>query len=221
MPAAAADLVQHTMREIVGRQRGWLLVTTLLFAVYSASGAVSGLITALNRAYGVEETRPFWRVKLRAIWVTIVGALATIISLVAVLVGPGLVREIWAFFGLGGTFDHLWGFLRLPIALGAILLTLACLYYFLPNVKQRFRPITPGAVVAVLLWMLASYGFRIYVTHFGAYAKTYGTLGTAIVLLVWLYLCGLTVIFGGEINAMYDRVRVVRPRKNRRRARAA
>jgi membrane protein len=206
MPPEAAKLCDHTLHEILGKQRGWLLWTTLIFSIWTASGGTSGLITALNRAYDVSETRAAWRVKVRALAVTLGGVLTIIVATTAMMVGPGLVRDIMSFFGLGGAFDELWKFLRWPVVILAMMSMLACVYYFLPNVKQPFRFITPGSVVAVLAWLAASVGFRLYVSHFASYAKTYGALGTVIVLMVWLYISGLMVILGGEINAILDRV---------------
>jgi membrane protein len=131
-------------------------------AIYTASGAASGLITALNRAFQVTETRPLWRVKLRAIWATVAAAYFTIVATAALLIGPNLVHRIWAFFGLGGAFDRLWAALRWPVALLALTLMLAGVYYFLPNVKRKFRLITPGSVTAVILWLLTSLAFKVY-----------------------------------------------------------
>jgi membrane protein len=206
MPSPAAALLQSTVAEIVGRQHGWLLVSSLVFAIWSASGAVTGLTSALNRAYDVSETRPAWRVKLRALSVTVGAVVAVIVSTAALLIGPNIVHKIWDFFGLGGAFDHLWALLRWPVAMLALITMLASVYYFLPNVQQRFRFITPGSVFAVVAWLVTSWAFRFYVSHFNSYARTYGALGTVIALLVWLYLSGAMVILGGEINAILDRV---------------
>ncbi len=206
MPPAVAKLCDSTLHEIVGKQHGWLLWSTLAFALWTASGGASGLITALNRAYDVSETRPAWRVKLRALAVTLGGVVAIIVATTALLVGPTIVRRIWGFFGIGGAFDQIWAVLRWPVAAMAMMTMVACVYYFLPNVKQKWRFITPGSTVAVLAWILASLGFRLYVSHFNSYARTYGALGTVVVLLVWLYLSGLMIIMGGEINAILDRV---------------
>jgi len=206
MPEAVAKLCDQTLHEIIGKQHGWLLWSTLGFALWTASGGASGLITALNRAYDVSETRAAWKVKLRAILVTLGGVIAIIVATAAMLIGPELVRHVWNFFGFGGAFDQLWAVLRWPVAALAMMTMVACMYYFLPNVKQKWRFITPGSTVAVLAWILASLGFRLYVTHFNSYAKTYGALGTVVILLVWLYLSGLMIIMGGEINAILDRV---------------
>lgn len=206
MPPAAAKLTDQTLHEIIGRQRGWLLASTLVFAIYSASSGTSGLITALNRAYDVSETRAAWAVKLRAILITLCGIVAVIVATAALLIGPDIAHKVFAWLHLGRIFDVAWTWLRWPVAAAVVMLMLACVYYFLPNVKQKWRFITPGSVVAVLAWIGASLGFRVYLSHFNSYAKTYGALGTVVVLLVWLYISGLMVIIGGEINAILDRV---------------
>ncbi|MCU1279695.1 MAG: ribonuclease [bacterium] len=206
MPGDVAKLFDSTLHEIVGQQRGGLLVSTLLFALWTASGGASGLITALNRAYDVSETRPLWKVKLRALAVTLAAVVAIIVATATMLIGPEIVRAVWSFFGFGGAFDQLWAVLRWPVATLVMMTLVACMYYFLPNVKQNWRFITPGSTVAVLAWILASLGFRLYVSHFASYARTYGALGTVVVLLVWLYISGLMIILGGEINAILDRV---------------
>jgi membrane protein len=117
------------------------------------------------------------------------------------------VRQAWTFFGLHGGFDRIWASLRWPMAVLAMTSMLAFVYFYLPNVRQRRRSIVPGSIVAVLGCLLASFGFRIYVTHFGKYARTYGALGTVVVLLLWLYLWGLMIIVGGQVNATLDRLR--------------
>ena len=162
--------------------------------------------TALNRAYGVAETRPIWRVRGRSIVIMIVGVVATIVAATSMLVGPELLRRVSTFFGLRGGFDRLWGALRWPLAFGALTSMAAFTYYFLPNVQHRRRFIMPGSIVAVLGWIMASMGFKLYVAHFASYARTYGALGTVVVLLVWLYIGGLTLIVGGQINAILDRL---------------
>jgi membrane protein len=205
MPPDTAALVEQTTREIVGKQRGWLLWSSLVFSLYSAAGAARSLGTALNRAYQVRETRPFWAVKLIAIGITVAAALSAIAAAVAFLVGPEVVHDTFTLLGISGDFDRFWALLRWPIVLIMPVVLLACIYHWLPNTQQPFRLITPGALCAVILWLVASGGFRLYVSHFGAYAKTYGALGTGVALLVWLYLSGLTVIVGGELNAIWDR----------------
>jgi membrane protein len=215
LPVELARLLETTLREIVGQHRGWLLVSTLLFAIWSASDAASGLITALNRAYDVPETRSPTRIRACAVLVTIGSGIQLLVATTAMMIGPGLVHRIWSTFGLGGAFDRIWALLRVPVALLAMMLMLACVYYFLPNVKLRFRFFTPGAIVAVLSWLALSLGFRLWVSHFPSYARTYGALGTAILLLMWLYWSSVMIILGGEVNAIADRVRGIRHRQRR------
>ena len=217
-PPGVGTLVESTLREILEKQRGWLLVSTLLFGLWTAAGGVASLTTALNRAYGVAETRPFWRVRVRALAVTLVGVVAAIVATTAMLVGPELLREAWRFFGFSNGFDRLWASLRWPVALLAMTSMVAFMYYVLPNVRQRRRDILPGSIVAVIGWIAASLGFRLYVAHFAKYARTYGALGTVVVLLLWLYIWGLMAIVGGQVNAILDRHRIERHTYLRRRS---
>jgi membrane protein len=206
LPPAAAQVIEGVVKEVVGRQHGWLLVASLGVALWSAAGGTAALMTALNRAYSVRETRPWWRVRLTAVLFTLSAVVLCMIAVVSLAVGPELVHAVWAHFGLGGAFDQLWSWLRWPIVCLAMMLMLANCYYFLPNVTtRRWRFITPGSVTAVVLWVGASLGFRLYLQHFDSYAKTYGSLGALIILLTWIYLSSLMVILGGEVNAILDR----------------
>jgi len=205
MPHDAATLVDQILHEIVGRQRGWLLGVGLVGALWSASGGTSAAITALNRAYEVEETRPFWKVRLLAIAVTIAGAGFAILAGVGLVVGPSLAEKLFGWLGLGHVFQVAWSWLRWPVSTGAFMLGLALIYWALPNVRQKFRFISPGAITAVVLWVGASFGLAAYASHFHTYARSYGALGGAILLLTWLYVSSYLVILGGEINAVLDR----------------
>lgn len=207
VPPEVGRMIDQTLQEIVGQQRGGLLASTLIFALWTASGGIAGLTTALNRAYGVKETRPIWRVRLRALVVTLAGVVASLVAATAMLVGPELVRHASSFLGIGGAFDRAWASLRWPLALVAMMSMVAFMYHFLPNVQPRRRTILPGSIVAVVGWIAASFGFRVYVAHFGSYARSYGALATVVLLLLWLYIWGVMVIVGGEVNAILDRLR--------------
>jgi membrane protein len=207
MPAQAARLCDEVIHEIVSRQRGWLLLVALGGAVWSASGGIMGLTTALNHGYGVGEARAWWKVKLLSLVMTVAATLALIVAAAGLLVGPEVVRHVWAWLDLGGAFDLVWRYLRWPLVIGSIIFMVSGFYFFLPNVRDRHRAILPGATVAVLLWIALSLGFSIYVAHFGSYAKMYGALGTVIVMLTWLYLSSAAIIVGGQINAILDRLR--------------
>jgi membrane protein len=206
MPREAAALFDKTLHEIVGRQRGGLLLLALFGAVWTASGAVGGTITALNRAYGVEETRPYWKRKLLELGMTAGAGVLSVVATTAFIIGPDIAHHVFAWIGLGREWNAAWRLLRWPVVVLAMMSMLAAFYYYLPNVKHRFHLISVGAVATVLLWLVSSLGFRTYVAHFHTYAKTYGTLGAAIILLTWLYLSCLLMIVGGEINALLERM---------------
>jgi membrane protein len=206
MPRDAFRLLDRTVHEVVGRQRGILLLVALVGAVWSASGAVGGTIKALNRAWRVEETRPYWHRKLLALAMTAAAGVLSVVATVAMIIGPEIMHHVAAWFGLGREFNHVWRMVRWPLVVTAMMLMLAAFYRFLPNVQQRFHLLSVGAVVTVLAWIGASVVFNQYVAHFHSYAKTYGTLGAAMMLLSWLYISGLLVIVGGEINALWDRM---------------
>jgi membrane protein len=205
LPAEVAQLVEATLREITENQRGWLLISTLFFAIWTASDGTQALTIALNHAHRVEETRRGWRLRTRILLVTIGCGAALLFATLGMLIGPELLRPVFAFLGMAGTFERVWAFTRWPLALLLLEMTLACLYYFLPNRRLRWRLFSPGAAFAVLAWLVLSSGFRLYVAHFSSYARTYGALGTVIVLLVWLYWSSVVVILGGELNGIAER----------------
>jgi membrane protein len=204
LPADTAQLVDTTLREITAHRRGGLLVSTLAFAVWTASDAALALTTALNRAHHVEETRPFLRLRARALLVTLGCGVCLTLAAIAVFIVPEVVRRLLP------ALDWIWTFLRWPLALLLLSMTLAASYHFLPNARRKWRLITPGALIAVVGWLLLSMGFKLYVSRFSSYSTTYGALGTVIVLLVWLYWSGVVMIAGGEINAITDRLRGIR-----------
>jgi membrane protein len=196
MPAQAADVIAHRLHVLTsGPSRGVVTVSAVL-AVWSASGAVASLITAFDRAYGVRESRPLWKTRGLAVLFTLAGAAFFVAAAALALLTPVVAAALGHPLGL----VVLW--LRWPVAALLMTLILACLYYLLPDVEQGFHLITPGSLVAVALWILVSLGFSLYTSHFGSYEVVYGTLGGAIVLLLWLWLSAVVVLVGAEINAV-------------------
>ncbi len=178
-----------------------LLSFGILATIWAASGAFSALINALNRAYDAQETRPFWKVKGIALLMTLGLSILVLVGVLLMVAGPPIGRAIADIFGLGDIFVLVWNIVRWPTALLFLVIVVALLYYFAPNVDQPFRWITPGGFIGVALWVLASVGFNIYVYNFGSYNKTYGSIGAAIVLLLYFYISSLTILFGAELNA--------------------
>jgi membrane protein len=197
----ALKLVQDNVGEIVTSQRGGLLSFGILAALWTSSSAITAIVDGLNRAYDVEEGRPYWKVRLIAIFLTVGISLFIIFSLVLLTFGPQIGGWIADQVGLGRVFQIAWNLLRWPVIVGLIVLAMALVYYIAPDVEQRWQWITPGSLVAVIGWLLASLGFSFYVNNFGSYNATYGSIGAVIVLLTWMYVSGLFVLVGGEINA--------------------
>ena len=166
-------------------------------AVWAASGGVVALMDALNTTYGVKESRPFWKLRGIALLVTLGGAVVAIAAALAVVVTPAIADKL-------GPVGTVLTWLRLPIA-GVVMMGLwAVLYYLLPDVKQKFRFITPGSVVGVLIWVIASWGFSKYVANFGSYDVNYGAIGGVIVMLLWMWISAQVILLGAEINAILE-----------------
>ncbi|WP_373046453.1 YihY/virulence factor BrkB family protein [Vulgatibacter sp.] len=175
-----------------------LLTFSAVGAIWSASTGIAALMRALNRAYDVRESRPIWKVRGIAVATTLVAATISVLATAAAVAAPAVAGAI------GGWPEQVILWLRLPVAGLLIMLVWALLYYFLPDVEQRFRFITPGSVVGVIIWLLASTGFSIYVANFGNYEVSYGALGGVIILLFWMWISSMVVLLGAEINAVLE-----------------
>lgn len=201
LPPQALNSVRAVIDELRRQQRG-LLSFGVIGALWSASSGLRGLMDALNVAYDVGERRPAWKRYPLSIVYTLGLAALIIVAAGLMLIGPRAVGWLADQLGLGQLFTTLWGWLRLPIAALLLMCSVAVVYYALPNVHQRFRLITPGAVLAVLVWITASLGFGYYVAHFGNYQATYGSLGAIIILLLHFYLSASALLLGAELNAV-------------------
>lgn len=204
MPATAMALVRGHLDTLLGEGRPRLLTLGLAAAVWTASRGVDALRKALNMAYGVPESRPFWRTQGLAVLVTLVGTLLLLLSVAAFSLGGELGARLADRAHVGRQFAVLWSWLRWPFTAAVVMWVFALSYYVLPDVRQRFRYITPGSVLGTVVWLGASWGFTVYVEHFGRFNATYGSLGGVVVLLLWLYISGLAFIIGGEVNAILE-----------------
>jgi membrane protein len=201
LPGEVLHLIQDNIRTLVTTQRGGLLSFGIFAALWMAASAIMVIIDTLNRAYEVQDGRPFWKVGGIALLLTIGLPLFMLISMVLLVFGPQLGGWIAAQIGLGTLFQVLWNVLRWPVILVLLIVALAPVYYCAPDVAHAWRWITPGSVFAILATLSTSLGFSYYVTNFASYDATYGSIGAVIVLLTWMYLTGLFILIGGEINA--------------------
>ncbi|MFB3903942.1 MAG: YihY/virulence factor BrkB family protein [Acidobacteriota bacterium] len=204
LPREASTLFRDVVSEVTSNTSGGLLSFGLLFTLWSASSGLYAIMQQLNITYDVKEGRSFWKVRGIALVLTAM-FLAMIVGAFALVVFGGVVQEWLA--SLVGPEPLLLGFfatLRWVIIVCLILLGFATIYYFGPDVEQRFEFITPGSVLGSALLIAASVGFSYYVANFGDYTATYGSIGAVIILLLWLYLAGLVILLGSEVNALLE-----------------
>jgi membrane protein len=185
----------------VTTQHGGLLSFGIFAALWTAASALRVIIDTLNRAYGVQDRRPCWQVWGLALLFTLGLPLFLLGAMGLLVFGPQLGGWIVAQIGLGALFQALWNMLRWLVILGLLIVALAPVYSWAPDVAHAWRWITPGSVFAILAMLLTSLGFSYYVTNVGSYDATYGSIGAVMVLLTWMYLTGLFLLVGGEINA--------------------
>jgi membrane protein len=201
VPPDVISIIRDQLIRISQGQQGGILTFGVLAALWSSSAAIVSLIDSLNSAYDVEDSRPWWKQRLVAIALTVGIAVFIIASFALVLAGPEIADWLAGRFGLGSAFAWTWKIVQWPIVFVLVALAFGLVYYFGPDVEQDFVFLTPGSVLATVLWLLGSLAFRFYVMNFASYNETYGAVGGVMVLLLWLYLSGLVVIVGAEMNA--------------------
>jgi membrane protein len=210
MPSDAYTLVQKTLREITIRSSGLKLALGLALALWSGSGGVRSIMDALNRCYHVKEARPWWKRVLVSYALTISMSALAVVALVMVLYGGDIARFVGHYTGLSHATVVAWSIAQWPVALFFVVLAFALLYYWGPDAEQQWQWITPGSLVGVLAWIGSSLLFREYLHFFNRYSKTYGSLGAVIVLLLWLYISGMALLVGGEINSEIEKAAALR-----------
>jgi membrane protein len=200
-PPDVVNIIREQLISLSSGNQGGIMTFGAVAALWSSSAAMVALTDSLNRAYDVEDARPWWKQRLTAILLTLGVALFILISFALVVAGPQLAESLAGRFGLGAAFEWGWKILQWPIVFALVATAIGFIYYFAPDVDQDFVFLTPGSVLATALWLLGSLGFRFYVVNFGSYNETYGTIGGVMVLLLWLYISALVVIIGAEMNA--------------------
>jgi membrane protein len=216
VPASALQLVVVTIDEVTNARGGGKLSFGLLIALWAASSGVNAMGQALNAAYDVRETRPWWKLRLISMALTVALAVLIISALLIVLYGGRLGHSVAALIHQGGAFSVVWRIVQWPICLTSVFTAFSLIYHFAPNVgakprskrlpasDYRRRWLSPGVVVAVVLWLLVSLGFRLYLHFFNSYSATYGSLGALIILMFWFYLTGAAILLGGEVNCEWE-----------------
>jgi membrane protein len=207
-PSSGAETFAGPIKSITSNQSaaGIMLVAGLVVALWSASGYVGAFMRASNVIYETPEGRPIWKLRPLQMLITLgIVLLVALLSLSLVLTGP-IVDAVAGPLGIGSTAISIWEIAKWPVMLAIVLTIIAVLFYTTPNVKLRgFKWVTPGSLVAVLVWLLASAAFAFYVANFGSYDKTYGTLGGVVVMLIWLWITNLALLFGHQLNAERER----------------
>jgi membrane protein len=202
LPSSASELVSNTLFEVSSASGGGKISFGVLAALWAASNGMGAISESLNVAYHVKETRAWWKQRLIAVGLTVALAVLIITALVIVLYGGRIADSLATTYGLGGSFTLAWKILQWPIVLAFLFVGFALIYYWAPDLKdQDWRWVTPGSIVAVILWLLVSFAFRLYLHYFNSYSKTYGSLGAVIILMLWFYLTGAAILIGGEVNS--------------------
>lgn len=202
MPPSAFQLVNATMIEVSQSSGGGKLSFGLLAALYAASNGMNAITDSLNAAYDVEEKRPWWKQRLVAITLTVALSVLILLALTLVVAGGHIGEGVANAYGFGTAFATVWKIIQWPFVFAIMILAFALIYYFAPDLRrQKWQWLTPGALIGVVLWLLVSVGFRVYLEFFDSYSKTYGSLGAVIILMLWLYFTGAAVLIGGEINS--------------------
>lgn len=211
-PGPAHQILENALNGLTQSRggAGILFAVGLAGALWSASGYIGAFIRASNAIWDVEEGRPIWRVVPLRLFVTIVMLILLAASAVAVVVTGPLADRVGKLLGIGGAAVTTWDIAKWPLLVLVVSVMFSILYYASPNVRQPgFRWVTPGGIVAVIAWMVASAAFGLYVANFGSYNKTYGSLGAIIIFLVWLWISNVAILFGAELNAEIVRGRQI------------
>lgn len=200
-PSEVLTIVQRQILDIANNQNGGLLTLGMLGTIWSTSAGVLAIIDTLNQTYDIEEGRPWWKVRLTALGLTIALAIFIVAATVLVVAGPALADRVASSMGLGEAFAWTWKIAQWPVVFVLVATGIAMIYYYAPDADQDWVWITPGSIGATVLWVIISLGFRFYVTNFGSYNATYGAITGVVILMLWFYMSALAVLVGAELNA--------------------
>jgi len=204
LPSESLSLVDEYLKQVVQGTGGGIFSLSLLGALVAASWGMMAIIDTLNTVYNVKETRPIWKFGGMAVLLTIGAAVFAIVSMTLILIGEYLSQWIADVVGFSGLFTFGWTLLQWPVTFFFMLLAISLIYYWAPNIKHEWHWVTPGSVLAVVLWIFVSLGFKFYAENLMNYNVVYGSITGVIVLMMWLYFSGLVLLIGGELNAILE-----------------
>jgi membrane protein len=207
-PNSAASTFEGPIKQVTESRStaGFALIASTVVALWSASGYLGAFIRASNVIYETREGRPFWKLRpLQLLMTLVIVLLLAVMALGVVLTGP-IVSDVAEPIGVSDTAVSIWNYAKWVLIAVLFVLMIGLIYYASPNVKQRgFKWITPGGLVALVVWLVASAGFGIYVSQFGSYNKVYGSLAGVVIILIWMWITNLAILFGHELNAERER----------------
>jgi membrane protein len=209
IPSTTIDAIKPLLEQLTGSPAaGFALVTGLVGALWSASGYVGAFSRAMNRIYAIEEGRPIWKLRPTTLAVTVIAVVGAVIAAVLLVTSGPIAQTIGDSIGLGDTAVLVWSIAKWPVVVAIAIAIIAVLYYATPNVKQpKFRWMSVGALVGLVVWAIASLLFGIYVSNFSSYNATYGAIGGVIVFLLWIWISNIALLFGAEVDAEIERGR--------------
>jgi len=208
LPQDAYSLIEDQLVGIAGSQAQGAFtvgaIVSILLALWGVSGAFRSIMEAMNVMYEVEEDRPFWKVYGLSIFLSLGVAVLLLSALVLVVFGPEIGGAIANAVGLGFLFELVWNIAKWPVLLGVVLFAFALVYYFAPDVEQRFKFVSPGSITAVVLWLVFSLLFRLYVESFGSYSATFGSFAGIIILMLYIYYTSFILLVGAQMNQVIE-----------------
>jgi membrane protein len=210
-PGAARDILNNVLKQLQGNQGGAsiALIIGIALALWSASGYIAAFMRASNAVYDIGEGRPVWKtIPTRLVITLIVVVLLAAMAIGVVFTGT-LAEKTGQVLGLGDTFITVWNIAKWPVMVLLFAAIIALLYWAAPNVKRQFRWVSPGSLIAIVIWLIASAAFAFYVANFGSYNKTYGSMAAVIIFLVWMWISNIAILLGLEFNAELERARAI------------
>ncbi|MGO4544649.1 YihY/virulence factor BrkB family protein [Paenibacillus sp. 2TAB23] len=201
LPTEASDTLSGILSEVVDNGSGTLLSFGMIATIWSASNGINAIMKGLNKAYDVEEQRPFWKVRGISVLATVFLVVVIILVMVMLIFGQAIGQYLFEWLSYPSGFQSIWGIIKYLIPIAAMACAFTLLYWIVPSRRLSLKEVVPGALFATFGWIITSVAFQFYINNFSNYSKTYGSLGGMIILLIWLYMSSILIMLGGEINA--------------------